>query len=106
MIKKREAVRQGGLPYFVCRDTAARRAARPAIRLKAERGTNMFNGTTFANDIMESEHIDYGCFNSENQLAHEQFIIEAPAQIHQRINNRLPRPMICDFPSTVCLDNR
>lgn len=50
MIKKREAVRQDGLPYFVCRDTAARRAARPAIRLKAERGTNMFDGTTFANE--------------------------------------------------------
>ena len=50
MIKEREAVRQDGLPYFVCRDTAARRAARPAIQLKAERGTNMFDGTTFANE--------------------------------------------------------
>lgn len=50
MIKKREAVRQDGLPYFVCRDTAGRRAARPAIRLKAERGTYMLGGTTFANE--------------------------------------------------------
>ena len=64
------------------------------------------SGTSFTNDIMASQYIDDGRFNSENQLAHEQFIFKAPAQINEGINNRLPRTVISDFTTPVCLDNR